>query len=171
MVIIGIAFSMVLPLFNLIYKANRSLVIEREFNQLFKVINEIKAFPWDEQNKYTLEILIPQSLTNPCIYWKEKSYRIGGFINSRNCKHKIPASNIFPDGKDDIDDFNNYSIPFKKKEIKVKVFYANENLLPSFISTNIKLIEVSLGKLKLSYPAYNIGYTQVQTMEWNATLF
>ena len=193
-VIIAFVFSVVPKMFQ---TTNKSLAFSSKEDALFNIYSQMMDIilkEYDEKNTMYDDILLTGNNNSVLECNTTKGYRIGGFIGSRNCFHKVYESNIGLDAneppRDDIDDYNglNYQIYSGNKEYNLSVSvgytddwnksdYSEQNLNFNFTNrsndnkSNIKRVKVTVlsGNKEISslvYDSANIGHMEIKSVQW-----
>ncbi len=192
-VIIAFVFSVIPKMFQ---TTNKALAFSSKEDALFNMYSQMMDIilkEYDEMNTIYDDILLSGN-SNVLECSTTTGYRVGGFIGSRNCFHKVYESDIGLDAneppRDDIDDYNglNYQIFSGNKEYNLSVTvgytddnfdydYSNQKLNFQFTNrsddtkSNIKRIKVEVlnGNNEISsliYYSANIGHIEIKSVKW-----
>ena len=197
MVIIALAFTIFPKIVQVSAQSAKYTLQEEELYNALALIGQIKNLHWDEQNTRYNDILLTngeQAYECGYSFGGKPIYRIGSFVGSRNCLHKLSASAIGSENgelePDDIDDFNGFVKDIHDDRnhriyrLQAKVYYIKDpkitdktlTLDPAML-TNTKAIEVNVTALKKKgaigsglkfwYVSTNIGELRVYSEPWS----
>ncbi len=191
-VIIAFVFSVIPKMFQ---TTNKALAFSSKEDALFNMYSQMMDIilkEYDEMNTIYDDILLTGN-SNILECSTSTGYRVGGFIGSRNCFHKVYESDIPSSPKEPfeaIEDYNglNYQIFSGNKEYNLSVTvgytddnfdydYSNQKLNFQFTNrsddtkSNIKRIKVEVlnGNNEISslvYYSANIGHIEIKSVKW-----
>ncbi len=191
-VIIAFVFSVIPKMFQ---TTNKALAFSSKEDALFNMYSQMMDIilkEYDEMNTIYDDILLSGN-SNVLECSTTTGYRVGGFIGSRNCFHKVYESDIPSSPKEPfeaIEDYNglNYQIFSGNKEYNLSVTvgytddnfdydYSNQKLNFQFTNrsddtkSNIKRIKVEVlnGNNEISslvYYSANIGHIEIKSVKW-----
>ncbi len=194
MVIIAIAFTFLPKILQLSTKASTQSIREEAMFSAVALLGLIKATAWDEKNSEYDDILLVNN-GNTAYECNNNGYRVGGFLGSRNCEHKVEASTLGVDSGeppyDDLDDFtsvnaNNYNSS-RSYKLSVKVdfvedlslndeVFKDENFItPNSTNTKYMVIDVNSTKkteqlrkniARFVFCSFNIGQIHINRLSW-----
>ncbi len=193
-VAVSILFPLVIKIYSALIQSEKISIESQIFSKPISLITYISNLPWDENSSKSGEILLTDSKNTYLECNKKTKLRIGSFSKKRNCIHLLKASLLKEDGKnqiDDLDDFNKKIFFFyknrKKYKISVYVNYALEEIkydytkksavidlsksLVSKKSTNLKEITLTLSLedkniTSFKYFSANLGNILIEGKEW-----
>ncbi len=191
-VIIAFVFSVIPKMFQ---TTNKTLAFSSKEDALFNMYSQMMNIilkEYDKMNTIYDDILLSGN-SNVLECSTTTGYRVGGFIGSRNCFHKVYESNIPSSPKEPfeaIEDYNglNYQIFSGNKEYNLSVTvgytddnfnydYSNQKLNFQFTNrsddtkSNFKRIKVKVlnGNNEISslvYYSANIGHIEIKSVKW-----
>ena len=191
-VIIAFVFSVIPKMFQ---TTNKALAFSSKEDALFNMYSQMMNIilkEYDKMNTIYDDILLSGN-SNVLECSTTTGYRVGGFIGSRNCFHKVYESNIPSSPKEPfeaIEDYNglNYQIFSGNKEYNLSVTvgytddnfnydYSNQKLNFQFTNrsddtkSNFKRIKVKVlnGNNEISslvYYSANIGHIEIKSVKW-----
>lgn len=190
--IIGVVFTVIPKIVFALNKSDSFAIRQDAILNSISLAQMISKLPWDENSTTTNDILHVDSSGFTCS--QSSTYRVGGFVGSRNCENNISVSNIGPEEAseeyyDDVDDWDSNDFNATFYNIRTAVKYCKDiNISNPTIdlgdcgaptgSTNLKRVDINtsyFGKrtqelgnelLRFSYTSTNIGQFYIRKRVW-----
>lgn len=192
-VIIALVFTVIPKVVFALKKSDSFAIRQDAILNSISLAKMISKLPWDENNTANADILHVDGGNFTCD--PISTYRLGGFVGSRNCENNITASSVgFEGGEneesfDDVDDWNNHEINSSTYyKIATNVSYVNDfslnlattqnidlNLAKTNNRQNLKRVDINTtytksGETKeivnFSYTSANIGQFFIHKRVW-----